>query len=117
MKSKKDIETLFRESEKKLAVQPSPQAWRKLERRLDGRGKKNGNIVFMRRWMAIAATLLVLVSAVYFWSISNNNSEYNYMPTIVEELSGDHGCNPYCMVLKARKELPDYYANPVRTDN
>ena len=117
MKSQKNIETLLRESEKKLTIQPSNQAWNKLERRLDVRKKKNGNIVFMRHWMAIAASLIVLVSSLYFWSATDKNSNFDYLPTIVEELGDTNDCNPYCMVLEGRKKLPEYYANPVRMDN
>ena len=111
MNSRKDIETSIREGEKKLTIQPSAQAWRKLERRLDHRRPKNGTIVVMRQWMAIAATLLVLVVSLFFWS-TNDKPKHDYLPTIVEEL-GDHtGCEPYCIVIEARKALPAFYTVP-----
>ena len=109
MKSQKDIETIIREGEKKLVLQPSPQAWQKLERRLEARRpKKNATIVGMRRWVALAATLLVLVVSLFFWS----TNQYEYLPTFVEELNGNDGCNPFCMTIEARKDLPAFYTVP-----
>ncbi len=114
MKSQTNIDSVFREAEKKLKIQPSSQAWPRLERRLPAR-PKNGAVVNMQKWMAIAASLIVLVSSVYFWS-SSNKLEFDYMPTIVEELSGTYDCNPFCMLLEGRKELPAYYAAPIREE-
>ncbi|MEZ4952967.1 MAG: hypothetical protein R2825_05270 [Saprospiraceae bacterium] len=115
MKSPKDIETIIREGEKKLTIQPSAQAWQKLERRLDHRRPKNGTIVAMRQWMAVAATLLVLVVSLFMWN-TNEKAGYDFVPTFVEELSNEAGCQPYCMVLEARKELPVFYAVPSKND-
>ncbi len=114
MKSQSNLEPAFREAEKKLRVQPSPQAWQRLERRLPD-SPKNGAVISMRKWMAIAASLAVLVSSVYFWK-NSSELEIDYMPTIVEELGGAYDCNPYCMVLEGRKELPAYYAATVREE-
>lgn len=115
MKSPRDIESIVRESEKKLTIQPSAQAWNRLERRLDHRRSKNGTVIAMRNWMAVAATLLVLVVSLFMWS-SNHKSGFDYVPTFVEELSDDAGCQPYCMVLEARKELPAFYAVPDKNE-
>ena len=107
----KNIESVVREGEKKLTIQPSAQAWRKLENRLDHRRPKNGTIIVMRQWMAIAATLLVLVVSLFIWS-ANEGPKYDFVPTFVEEIGDNAGCQPYCMVIEARKELPAFYAVP-----
>ena len=114
MKSQKDIETTIREGEKKLTIQPSGRAWQKLERRLESRPRRrtNGNIVAMRQWLAVAATLLVLVVSLFF--ISNGESDYDYRPTFVEELGDNKSCNPYCMNIEAKKMLPAFYAVPTK---
>ncbi len=118
MKSQKNIESVVREEEKKLTIQPSAQAWRKLERRLDHhRRPKNGTVVAMRQWMAIAATLLVLVVSLFIWSSTEKDLKYDYLPTIVEEIGDNDSCQPYCMVIEARKALPAFYAVPSKDEN
>ena len=113
MNTPKNIETIIREGEKKLTVQPSSRAWHKLERRLDSRQKaRKNNVVTMRKWLAVAATLIILV--VSFFVISNENPEpqYKYAPTFVEEINGNQSCNPFCLNIEARKTLPAFYALP-----
>ena len=111
MKSLKDRESAIRVGEKHLTIQPSTRAWQKLERRLDQQQPKNARRIVMRQWMAVAATLLVLVASVFMWR-TNEKPVYDYMPTFVEELGNDVGCQPYCMVIEARKELPAFYRVP-----
>lgn len=116
MKKQKDIEFAIREGEKKLTIQPSGRAWQKLERQLDRqtqRRQKNGNIVMMRRWLAVAATLLVLVVSLFTFSAGN---EIDYRPTFVEELGGNNNCSPFCMNIEARKLLPAFYAVPEKDE-
>ena len=119
MKKQKDISTLFRESEKHLTVQPSADAWGRLEKRLEAAPKKhNGRIVRLSRFrfLSIAASLLFLVGAVYFWQNSKSATDLAddiFKPTFMETLTGAEDCNPYCAVLRARKELPEEYARGV----
>ena len=117
MKSKKDIVSSIRNGEKSLVIQPSPQAWKKLEHRLDAQRPKNGTIIAMRQWIAIAATLLVLVASISIWNAGQNFSDYDYMPIFVEELGDNIDCKPYCMVIEARKELPAFYSVPSKGEN
>ena len=69
-------------------------------------------------WLAAVAALLILVVGVFFIgrlsggpSVSSSNEP---APTMLEDLVNTDGCNPYCLLIKERKALPDYYANPVR---
>jgi len=112
MKSQTDLESKFREAEKRLEIEPSAQAWSKLERRLDHR-PTHAKIRSVRRWMSVAASFIVLVGSLYFWH-HKNVQKVDYLPTIVEELGDNPQCEPFCMLLKNRKELPAYYAAPVR---
>lgn len=59
MKQSKDIFDLFRESKHKLDEAPGPQAWRRLEKRLDTRRAARGNSLY--RIMAMAAGVLLLI--------------------------------------------------------
>lgn len=59
MKQSKDIFDLFRESRHKLDEAPNPQAWRRLEKRLDTRRAKHGGSIY--RIMAMAAGVLLLI--------------------------------------------------------
>lgn len=119
MKTGKNISTLFHESGYRLKVQPSAQAWHKLEHHLD-RHQRQGRVVVMR-WIAAVAAMLVLVAGVYFWSISMRQDTFALLdsapPQNLEDLENTNGCEPYCLVLQARNELPGYYANPVEKEN
>ena len=112
MDAQKNIESAVREGEKKLTIQPSSQAWRKLERRLDSRRQpQKNNLVVMRRWLAVAATLLVLVVSLFTFS-TDQGTVYDHAPTFVEEIDEDNGCSPFCLNIEARKTLPAFYALP-----
>ncbi len=117
MNSRKDIFTVFLESSKQFAVQPSPHAWQNLERKLDSQPKEQGRVVLMR-WATALAAMFVLVVGV--WFVNNLGKapsfavEHEPMPKMLQNLVNTEGCNPYCLLLKERKELPAYYANPVR---
>ncbi len=117
MNSGKDLFTAFQEASEQLRKQPSPQAWHKLESRLDHGQKSNGRVVMMR-WLTAAAAMLVLIVGVYFINgLSNGPSmalDHEPTPMFLEDLVNTEGCKPYCMLLEGRKELPEYYANPVR---
>lgn len=66
MKSNRDINSLFREH-KDMEIDPSPKAWRRLERKLDThrrRGRRN-----VQRLMAMAAAFLLLIVIVLVLSM------------------------------------------------
>lgn len=117
MNSRKDVFTAFQEGGERLSVQPSARAWQQLEHRLDGQKKESGRVVLMR-WAVAMAALFVLIAGVFF--VSNMNTSPSLAigseprPTMLQELVNLEGCNPYCLLIKERKSLPDYYANPVR---
>lgn len=120
MKTGKNISTLFREGSQQLQVQPSGQAWNELERRLERHGRQ-GRVVVMR-WVAAIAAMMVLVAGAYFWNISMQAKNTfarldGAVPQQLEDLENTDGCEPFCLVLQARKELPAYYANPVQKTN
>ncbi len=117
MKSGKKISELFQEGSIGLTIQPSSQAWQKLESRLEGQPKQSGKVVSMRWLMAIAA-MFVLIAGMFFINneIGKNNIAFGNepAPSNLQDLVNTDGCNPFCLLLKERNELPSYYANPVR---
>ncbi len=77
-RNKRDIDALFKESSHKLSEPPSSNAWRKLERKLDGR--RGRYRVSMYRYMAMAAALVALVAMISVFSSSLKSTQ----PTNVE---------------------------------
>lgn len=63
MKQRRSIESLFRDNQHKFSEQPRPDAWQRLEGRLDELRPKNRLTISMR-WLAIAAGITVLAVAV-----------------------------------------------------
>jgi hypothetical protein len=117
MNAQKDLFTAFKEGSEQLRMQPSPQAWHKLEGRLEAQPKPSGKVVPMRWLMAIAAMFVLLVGTFF---INKHSTESGFafgnepVPTNLQDLVNTEGCKPYCMMLEGRKDLPSYYANPVR---
>ena len=76
MKSKRDINSLFREH-KNMETEPSPKAWRRLERKLDThrrRGRRN-----VQRLMAMAAAFLLLIVVVLALSMAVGHIQKDQM--------------------------------------
>lgn len=66
MEPKKDIFDLFKENEYKLAEQPAPLVWRRLERKLDSSKKRSAPALNrqLHGQMGIAAAILLLFTVV-----------------------------------------------------
>ncbi len=60
MNMQKDLQSIFRERQHLLDENPSPQAWRRLERRLDIHARRHHR-AGLRRNMAMAAGIFALV--------------------------------------------------------
>lgn len=61
MKHKKDIFQMLKDNQHKLNERPSPQAWRKLERRLDARRNRGRSNLYRNTSMAAAVLALIAV--------------------------------------------------------
>lgn len=71
--NQKNIEDIFRKSEHRLSQRPSANAWRKLDSKLDKhRSRSRMHVV---RLFSMAASLLILVGAVYLFT--NSKTETN----------------------------------------
>lgn len=89
--NRKDIADIFKQSEHRLAQRPSANAWRKLDHKLDKhRSRSHLSVV---RLMSMAASLLIVVGAIYLFSNSKTKntsiaqSEAVEMPIPPETLS------------------------------
>lgn len=120
MKSEKYLSDLIQESSQHLRVQPSANAWQKLDRRLDKHQGKNGKVVTLRWLMAVAAVLLVVAGTYFGGFLSPKTFDFADLaapkPHGLVELVNLEGCKPFCLVIQNRNELPEYYARPVRSD-
>ncbi|WP_143473222.1 hypothetical protein [Flavilitoribacter nigricans] len=93
MKQSKDIFDLFRESKHKLDEAPNPQAWRRLEKRLDTRRATRGGSLY--RIMAMAAGVLLLIGVFSLLPALDQNSPQedvmalNHPPSEMEDLVVD----------------------------
>lgn len=93
MKQSKDIFDLFRESKHKLDEAPSPQAWRRLEKRLDTRRVHRGGSII--RIMSMAAGVLLLIGVFSLLPALEQNSPeeevlaLNNPPSEMEDLVVD----------------------------
>ena len=89
MKSKKDIFDRFRENQHKLNEMPSPQAWRKLESRLDVHQNRSRSSLYRSLAMVAAVTTLVAVSFVVSLLMEQqqtNDAMAAYVPKELEVL-------------------------------
>jgi hypothetical protein len=70
--NRKDIDDIFRKSEHRLSQRPSANAWRKLDSKLDKhRSRSRMSVV---RVFSMAASLLILVGAVYLFTNSHTET-------------------------------------------
>lgn len=113
MKSQDQITELFRKSAGQLTVEPSRQAWDRLESKLDCRADR----VQIRRirWISVAASIILVAGSFFLWQAKTGSGRLirDFTPDIVEVLDGNGDCAPYCMLIRSRNELPSYYAAPV----
>ena len=74
MKPKRDIFDLFRDNADKLESPPSPQAWQRLERRLNQKRPSQRRTLRSLGWGRIAAALAFLLVAIFAMSILLQNN-------------------------------------------
>ncbi len=116
MKNGRDLTTLFREGSEHLRLTPTQGAWQRLEERL---GPPAGGGIVRVLWAkrlvaAAAAAAVILAIGVYFFGENLHSGNLVLLtgptPQHLEMLENTGGCEPFCLVLQARKELPPDYA-------
>ena len=72
----------------------------------------------MLKRLSIAAAVLVILGGAYWWNMNKHltaiSLQNSPLPKSLEELVSDNGCQPYCLMLEARKSLPYDYAHPTQ---
>jgi hypothetical protein len=90
MKHHKDIFDLFRDSQHKLNERPSPEAWRRLERRLDNHRHRNRFAMNRHYGMVAAVVALVLLVTIFSLFIDKGSNRMlainGEQPVAVEDL-------------------------------
>ena len=106
------MESHFREISQKHRLQPSARAWQKLEAKLDQRH----NVKRLQPWTWAVAAALVLALSVLWWQRPGTNGVerlvYSPAPASLEELEATGSCEPYCLMIRHRQELPLEYRYP-----
>lgn len=119
MKEKSEkMEAQFKEAANRMRLQPSEKAWKQLENKLDLAAQKQPRRIPQWVW-AVAATF-VLAFATFWWQRPSGNSlellVHSQPPASLEDLEATGSCEPYCLMLKHRHELPlDYRYPPVNS--
>jgi hypothetical protein len=106
----KDFFELFKENSYKLAEQPTPRTWKRLERRLDAHKRKNRYHINWTLGMVAAVLGLVvlvgLLSVTYNSKLNNVLAQQNASPRYLEELaSNEQGedINPLTVIESQRE--------------
>ncbi len=117
MKKQPEImETQFKEAASKIRLQPSGRAWQRLEQKLDQHHSAKRR--FIQPWAWTVAAALVLALSVLWWHRPSGNGleqlVHSQPPASLEELEATGSCEPYCLMIRHRNELPlDYRYPPV----
>ncbi len=114
MDTEKGLFSQIKEEMQDYRLQPSDDAWSNLERSLPT-GLSSVKMVWLRR-MSVAAVFLA-IAAVFLWfnrtPAFDNQALFGPPPTSLEVLQVTEDCEPYCLLLRVRSTLPEYYQHPV----
>lgn len=110
------MEMQFKEVGEKMRFQPSEKAWQKLEQRLQQEKLSGTKRLVLKPWIgAVAASLLLALSVLWWRRPSGNAVEslvHSRPPASIEELEATGSCEPYCLMIQHRNELPADYRYP-----
>ncbi|MCC6723375.1 MAG: hypothetical protein IT258_02615 [Saprospiraceae bacterium] len=68
MNPRKDIFSVFKEGGNRMTVKPSPQAWQRLEKRMETQKKRQHGRMILIAWLTSAVVIFVLIAA--YWTVS-----------------------------------------------
>lgn len=115
MKKKNTISGLFQENQHKLNEKPSPQTWRRLERRLDDR-RRYSKVSFFRQITSIAALLAIgglvalMALVVEPWNTKRVLAANDYSPEKLEDLNDN---NSGAKIVEFIRQYSDRLAQPI----
>lgn len=92
MASKKDLFSVFRDNQRLFDTPPSPRAWSKLERRLDGHRSRNRVSLIRNLSMAAAVLLLAVVTILISIAVGKKPTRFlnqSPQPLAAEQLQTD----------------------------
>lgn len=119
MKRQKDLFDLFRENEQKLEEMPSPQAWRRLERKLDNRRRTSRRDKGRWQPMMMAAALLLLAVITFLFSLVLDQNKPAYLavneqnPLPMEELTYTDVDQGAMRAVEFTRKYQDRMSNPI----
>ncbi len=118
MEPKKDIFDLFKENEHKLAEQPAPRVWRRLERKLDNSKKRSSPALTrpLPGQMGVAAAILLLFTVVTIMVLVLPNKKQAPIAQtgnmVFEELSASEDDQALLKVVEFTRKHESRLANP-----
>lgn len=122
MKTQKDLFDLFRENQHKLDESPSPQTWRRLEKRLDTRRAARGSSIY--RIMAMAAGVMLLIGVFSLLpafdqsSVQDDVMALHTPPSEMEDLEKDAQVNENIIkVVEFSRQYQDRMGQPIEEGN
>ncbi len=119
MKRQKDLFDLFRDNQHKLNEMPSPQAWRRLERRLDSRRRFPRHDRQRWRPLMMAAALLLLAVITFLFSLVLENRRPAYLaanteaPLPMEDLTFTDVDRSMLRAVEFTRKYQDRLSNPI----
>ncbi len=117
METQKDPFDLFRDNQHKLSERPSPQAWRKLEQRLDAHKNRHRQSWFSSHLGMVAAILLLVVSITVISVLTNHKKEMQAgaveaVPSQMEQLTASADQQEILKVVEFSRRYQDRLAKP-----
>ncbi|MEY3368481.1 MAG: hypothetical protein RI973_1636 [Bacteroidota bacterium] len=99
-----------------LEIQPNEAVWQKLEQKLEVHEQQGRVVPLHKKWKWAAAACIIAIGGAWL-SINLDNqptasSSLYAPPKNLEELPAESHCNFYCLSLKKRHALPEYYQQP-----
>lgn len=95
-----------------LEIPPSPQAWQRLEAKLDRYAwQRRRRRLYSRALPAAAAAVLLLVMGLHHLQAPDRD-RYAFLfqsPAVLEDLPPTEGCAPVCLSLEALRKHADRY--------
>jgi hypothetical protein len=122
MKQQKDLYDLFRDNKHKLDEAPNPQAWRRLEKRLDTRRATRGSSIY--RIMSMAAGVLLLLGVFSLLPALESSDQDNTVvamdtpPSEMEDLVVDPNSTEHMIkVVEFSRQYKDRMVQPIEEGN
>ena len=99
-----------------LEIQPNEEVWQKLEQKLEAHKQQGRVVPLHRKWKWAAAACIIAIGVAWLGLSINNQPTFSSSlyaaPKNLQELPASSNCGVYCLSVKKRHTLPEYYQQP-----